>query len=133
MTNQSGTSEIDNYVKEWASMMINIWQEKMLFLNLQNADSDSLFQSLQQHIITSGMGTAVITHFFNFYGIYVDKGTGKEIAKGNSGDLGFTPERQPKPWFNKKFYYYTRKLAERIAEINQQDAAYIIKNVIEGK
>jgi hypothetical protein len=127
----NGTNDKEEYIKVWAERMIVIWQEKLLAYKI--LDSHSLYNSLQQHIIhNSGGNIDVIEHFFNFYGIYVDKGTGKEVSKGNKGDLGFTPNRKPKPWFDAKFYYYTRVLAERMADITGKKVVYVIKNIIEG-
>lgn len=127
----NGTNDREQYLIEWAKRMVEIWEEKILMYKV--LDSGELYRSLNDHIIKNAGGNiTVIEHFFNFYGIYVDKGTGKETSKGNSGDLGFTPNREAKPWFNIKFYYYTRVLAERMAKITGKEFTYIIKNVIEG-
>jgi hypothetical protein len=121
-------SEQDEYIRSWAKMMVNIWVEKMI--QYRAIDSGHLLQSVRL-LPVSANKIEVINFLFTEYGIYVDKGTGKEVRRGNSGDLGFTPKRKPKPWFDKKFYYYTHKLAERLAEISGMRQTQIIKEILE--
>lgn len=131
----NGTSDREDYLNAWARTMTNIWMEKLAAYNvrdtgaLQISVADNLARALTKN---AGGDIEVIEHFFNYYGIYVERGTGREIKKGNGGDLGFHPDRKKKPWFNKKFYYYCMKLAEKMAEISGKEATHIIQNVIEG-
>lgn len=131
MMQTNGTNDRALYLQEWTKMMVNIWEERILLLNVH--DTGALYDSLKGFLIkNSGGDIIIIEHFFNFYGIYVDKGTGKEFYKGNAGDIGITPNRKAKLWFNPKFYYYTMKLAEKMAEISGKDFTYIMKKIIEG-
>lgn len=121
----------EKYLESWTQMMITIWQEKMMKYRIN--DTGALYDSLRAHIEKStGGDVAKIEHFFNFYGIYVDRGTGREFSRDNGGDLGFTPTRESRPWFNPQFYYFTMRLAEKMAEFSGEEYVYIIKKVIEG-
>ena len=132
MTQTNGRSEQSKYIEEWAKMMVTIWEERILLSGA--IDSGSLLNSVKiRDFPTSNDASGVIEHMFNYYGVYVDRGTGKEIKRGNPADLGFSPIRKAKPWLNKRFFYYTRRLAERLAEINGEEATYIIRDIIEGK
>ena len=127
---QNGTNDRDAYIKAWAHTMVNIWTEKILSYGAY--DTGDLYESVRLLPMTGEKDFKAIEHIFNRYGIYVDQGSGKEMKKGNSGDLGFTPEREPKPWFSGRYYYYVKKLAEKLAVINGRDFLYIMKKVIEG-
>lgn len=121
----------EQYLRSWSQVMVNIWVEKMAAYKI--FDTGSLVESVKAFPIKEiGSFKEVIEHTFNMYGVYVEKGTGKEISKGNDGDLGFHPERKPRPWLNKKFYYYCMKLAEKMAEIEGKEFIHIMQQVIEG-
>lgn len=38
------------------------------------------------------------------YGVYQDRGTGRETPRGNPGDIGRAKVRERRPWLSKKFY-----------------------------
>lgn len=128
MTNNN---DREAYLQSWSEVMVNIWMEKIAAYDI--IDTGSLFRSIHADTIKNmGSFKEVIEHTFNEYGIFVDKGTGREFTKGNDGDLGFHPEREPRPWLNSKYYYYCMRLAEKLAEITGKDFIYIMKQVIEG-
>ncbi|MDR2913432.1 MAG: hypothetical protein LBV74_01120 [Tannerella sp.] len=127
-TGQNKPADQDDYIREWAKMMVNIWVEKII--QYKAISSGDLMGSVQLLPISANK-IDVVKFLFKEYGVYVDRGTGKGIKIGNSGDLGFTPTRKAKPWFDKKFYYYTHKLAERLSEITGIQQTQIIKEVLE--
>ena len=47
-------------------------------------------------LVNAGEDIEKIEFSFRLYGFFVDMGVGKEVSRGNSGDLGFTPTRKPK-------------------------------------
>lgn len=53
---------------------------------------------------------------FRAYGIYVDAGTGREVYKGNPGDIGREKVRKKKPWFGRKYYLSVMNLRDFYAE-----------------
>ena len=54
---------------------------------------------------------------FREYGIYVDAGTGGEVARGNPGDIGLAEKRRKaKPWFKRKYYLSVMNLRDFYAE-----------------
>jgi hypothetical protein len=50
------------------------------------------------------------------YGLWQDFGTGKEIPRGNSGDIGREKRRVAKKWFSRKYYSSVLNLRDFLAE-----------------
>ena len=50
------------------------------------------------------------------YGLWQDYGTGKEVARSNSGDIGRDKVRQRRRWFSRKFYASFMNLKEFMAD-----------------
>ena len=105
----SGTTDFNEYATAWAEMMVTIWAEKMKVYNIH--DTGALEDSLNQEVFRqSGGDVNKIQHTFLYYGNYVARGVGNGYSKNNSGDLGFTPKREPKPWLSGKYWYSKNKL-----------------------
>ena len=81
--------EIEQYERGWSRMMLNIWREKIIQLNI--TDSGALQGSLQE-LVTTGQVTT-IEHKFLQYGLFVAAGVGKGFAHGNPGDLKFMGDK----------------------------------------
>lgn len=65
--------ELERYERGWSKMMIDIWREKIVQLNI--SDSGALQGSLQE-LVTTGQVTT-IEHKFLQYGLFVAAGVGK--------------------------------------------------------
>jgi hypothetical protein len=130
MTAANGfNEEFEKYTDGWADMMITIWKEKMSAYDIH--DTGALQQSLRSEIVRqSGGNTAKISHFYLLYGEYVNRGVGKGYKRGNPGDLGFTPKRQPKPWLAGKYWYSKRKLLAVMIEKTGEVYLESIKRVL---
>ena len=84
--------------------MLRIWQEQITLLGV--IDTGRLLKSVKAlpvradgRFIEIGLSQAFLE-----YGLWQDFGTGKEIPKGNSGDIGREKKRDAKKWFSKKYY-----------------------------
>ncbi len=77
--------ELEQYERGWSRMMIDIWREKIIQLNI--TDSGALQQSFEE-VVTTGQVTT-IEHKFLQYGLFVAAGVGKGFYHGNPGDLLF--------------------------------------------
>ena len=119
--------DINATLEAWADIVIKIWREKII--DLKVIDTHSLFESLLDEMLrNAGEDISRIDFSFRLYGVYVDMGVGKEIEKGNAGDLGFTPTRQPKEWYSKKFYGQIMKLREILVEKYSKAVVYTMLN-----
>lgn len=122
------------WLDAWAAMMVDIWKEKIE--RLQVYETWRLHESINYEQIRFGsdvFDSVSITHTFCEYGIYVDAGVGKEFKKGNEGDLGFTPIRQPKAWFSKKYFSSIMVLKEHISYMYGEEFCAIMADAISDK
>lgn len=125
--------EREQYVKAFNNTMISIWKEKIVLLGA--VDTKSLLESVTAVSMTADAQFLSITfeQKFNEYGIYVDSGTGKEVSRGNPGDIGRDKVRKPKPWFFKKHIASVYNIRDFMAENVGKDIADTISNAISGR
>ena len=57
-----------------------------------------------------------LTQSFLEYGLWQDFGTGKEIPRGNHGDIGREKRRVAKKWFSRKYYSSVLNLRDFMAD-----------------
>ncbi len=131
MTQRAGYNDLQQYLLAWASMMITIWEEKLIMLDVN--DTWELYNSLISHIIVhSGGDGAKIEFAFRKYGIYVNEGSGGEMYYDNPGMVDSA--RIEKPWFDKGFfksiYALRRDVARIYGEIAAQNIVFNLKNTI---
>lgn len=81
--------QIEQYERGWSRMMIDIWREKIIQLNI--TDSGALRESLEE-VIKTGR-TTTIEHNFLWYGLYVAAGVGHGFKHGNGGNLLFMGDK----------------------------------------
>lgn len=92
--------ELRRFEEQWTKNMRLYWQERLDKLRVNR--TYSLHDSIVG-VLHPGNPTTIEFKFLQ-YGVYVDNGTGREISRGNGGDLGFTPKRKPKEWYYRKYY-----------------------------
>ena len=115
-------SEIDNaleqrekFVMAFNDTMLKIWQEQITLLDV--IDTGHLLHSVcalpvnaDGHFIEIGL-----SQLFTEYGLWQDFGTGREIPRGNNGDIGREKKRVAKPWFSRKYYASVMNLRDFLA------------------
>lgn len=122
-------SDIKLTVEEWAEIVVKIWEEKMLQLEI--SDTFQLANSFAFHVIGNAGGDVQRIEFaFNYYGMFVDMGVGRgmKLAERFAGS-----RRQPKPWYTKTFMREVKKLGYIIAEKYAYMGAITIVDGVEGK
>lgn len=154
MTKDNGSEDIRKYQEAWASLMIDIWQEKVRMLRA--VSKGGLLSSFSSSVAHSGT-SVLITLKFAEYGFYVDSGTGYGFRKGNGGNAqvmdpayrrkhrldvprkrgpgwggGYTSgnPRKKRPWFNKKYYASVMKLKEAMERIYGDDFEGLIADAL---
>ena len=115
-TAQSAQTEREKYILAWNDTMIKIWKEQITLLGV--IDTGRLLQSPIK-LATRADGRFVecqLSQAFLEYGLWQDYGTGGEVPRGNSGDLGYAKKRKKRPWFSKKYYSSVMNLKDFMAE-----------------
>ena len=114
-------AEREKYVLAFNETMVRIWQEQITLLDV--IDTGRLLKSVKAlpvradgRFIEIGLSQAFLE-----YGLWQDYGTGKEIPRGNSGDIGRIKKRIAKKWFSKKYYSSVLNLRDFLAENIGQD------------
>lgn len=117
-------------IKAWANYVIERWQLEIIRLGINN--TGQLLRSFTEFVSVQANGNVdKITFTYEYYGKFVDMGVGKGYKHGNGGDLGFTPLRKPRPWYNKVFFGQVKKLAELMKEKYEKEAVVQIVTNIE--
>lgn len=93
----------EQYINAFNSTMIMIWKEQIVKVGAIN--KGLLYKSFLIHHDKDGKVIEIFTEWkFNEYGVYVDRGTGKEVYRNNPGDIGQDKKRKAKKWLMKKYY-----------------------------
>jgi hypothetical protein len=125
----NGTVDINDTIAAWADIVIEKFHAKITELKVY--DKGNLDHSLMQELlVNSGVDIDKIEFSFKLYGVFVDMGVGKELSKGNSGDIGSKPTRQPKEWFSKKYFGQVMRLKELLMEQYSKAIAYTMVNTL---
>ena len=109
----TGQPDKRKYYDAWAKMMITIWEDKIIKLNVR--DTGELLSSFEMHVEAAANGeVAKIVHTYNYYGRMVDMGVGRGVSKADSGQGS---GGRAKPWYNKSYYHSVKVLSEKTAEL----------------
>ena len=96
--------------------MMQIWREQIVKLGV--IDRGNLYANI--HVLlfhTANKITEVqLSWSILEYGVYQDRGTGKETPRGNPGDIGRAKVREARPWLSKKFYSSFMRIRDFFAD-----------------
>ena len=67
------------------------------------------------------------------YGLFQEYGTGREVPRGNSGDIGHEKVRERKPWMSKKLFASVMKLKEMFADSMGREFCGIVADALNDK
>lgn len=116
LTEQQALKEREKYVMAFNDTMVKIWKEQILLLDV--IDTGALLNSPvgircdKDERIT----TITLSQSFLEYGLWQNYGTGKEVARGNPGDIGRAKVRERRPWMSRKFYASFMNIKEFMAD-----------------
>lgn len=142
MADQLISQEKEQYLDEWADLMITYWGERMEaemvgvsegYEGSPRYSSGELRRSFTVALMKqAGGNTAKIEHMFKYYGMYLDGGVFPG-TKGSGGQNRISnPNRIPKPWRAKKYWYSQRRLQEKMIELTGQDYLRSISYILRG-
>ena len=108
--------EREKFVMAFNDTMLKIWQEQITLLDV--IDTGHLLHSVKaMPVRADGRFIEIgLSQLFTEYGLWQDFGTGKEIPRGNSGDIGREKKRVAKKWFSRKYYSSVLNLRDFLAD-----------------
>ena len=132
-TEQQAIDERGKYVRAFNDTMIKIWKEQITLLHVIDT------QRLLRSPITIGMNAdgkfseVHLSQAFLEYGLWQDYGTGKEVPRGNSGDLGRPKVRKERHWFSRKYYMSVMNIKEFMGDSLGRQFQGIISDALDQK
>lgn len=131
--NDKQRQEREKFVFAFNRTMITIWCEQITLLNV--IDTGRLLRSLKAlPVRADGRFIEIgLSQSFLEYGLWQNFGTGKEIPRGNSGDIGRERKRQKKPWFSRKYYASVMNLRDFLADNIAHEFVGIVARALDNK
>lgn len=131
--NDQQREEREKFVFAFNRTMITIWCEQITLLNV--IDTGRLLRSLKAlPVRADGRFIEIgLSQSFLEYGLWQNFGTGKEIPRGNSGDIGRERKRQKKPWFSRKYYASVMNLRDFLADNIAHEFVGIVARALDDK
>jgi len=129
---QDPQSAREKFVMAFNDTMLKIWQEQITLLDV--IDTGHLLNSVKAlPVRADGRFIEIsLSQLFTEHGLWQDFGTGKEIPRGNSGDIGREKRRVAKKWFSRKYYSSVLNLRDFLAEnIGQEFTGLVAKSLDE--
>lgn len=113
--------------------MIKIWKERIVLAKPPIYDTGNLCRSLDKRIIYKANEDATDLSYgwgFLYYGIYVNQGVGREVYKGNPGDIGRRKVRKAREWYAVRYARSVFRIREYMAESLGVEAMNIVESVV---
>lgn len=121
------------FVDAFNRTMIQIWQEQITKLGV--IDTHRLLHSVVAlPVKADGRFYEIsLSQAFLEYGLWQDYGTGKEIPRGNDGDIGRDRKRKPRRWFSPKYYASIMNLRDFLAESIGEEFVGVVSNALDDR
>lgn len=130
---QRAFSEREKFVTAFNETMLKIWKEQMTLLDV--IDTGALLASPKSlPLRADGRFMELgLSQSFLEYGLWQNFGTGKEIPRGNNGDIGRERKRKKKPWFSRKYYASVMNLRDFIADNMAKEFVGVVAHSLDDK
>lgn len=131
LSEKEALDERERYVRAFNDTMVRIWREKITLLGV--LDSGRLYNSVVGVSLTadSKFTSVSLKQEFQEYGLYAERGTGRNTPKGNPGDIGRPNPRKKRPWMTRKHLASMFNLQEFFADNLGQQMCLAITNVLD--
>ena len=130
---RNAQAEREKYVLAFNDTMLKIWREQITLLDV--IDTGRLLRSPKSVAVRADgrFIEATLSQGFLEYGLWQDFGTGKEIPRGNSGDIGREKKRVAKRWFSRKYYASVMNIRDFMADSIGQEFVGLVARAIDDK
>ena len=124
-------AEREKYILAFNDTMLKIWREQITLLDV--IDTGRLLKSPKSIAVrTDGRFIeATLSQGFLEYGLWQDFGTGKDVPRGNTGDIGREKKRIAKRWFSRKYYASVMNIRDFMAESIGHEFVGIVAKAID--
>ena len=137
MTQQNGNDqqqqEREKFVLAFNDTMLKIWKEQITLLGV--IDTGRLLNSpkslpvrADERFIEIGLSQTFLE-----YGLWQNYGTGKEIPRGNNGDIGRERKRKKKPWFSRKYSASVMNLRDFLSDNIAHEFVGVVAQALDDK
>ena len=122
------------YVDAFVSTMTDIWRERLVKLRaLRTCNLFSSVTAMTPVIGDPDVSKVFLQFRFSQYGHYLQRGVGKEIARGNGGDIHRAKVRRRKEWFQPKWQGSIHNIREFYARSFSRESIAIINTALTVK
>ncbi len=130
---QAALREREKFVSAFNETMLKIWKEQMTLLDV--IDTGALLASPKAlPLRADGRFLELgLSQSFLEYGLWQNFGTGKEIPRGNNGDIGTERKRKKKPWFSRKYYASVMNLRDFLADNMAKEFVGVVAQSLDDK
>ena len=130
---QRAFSEREKFVTAFNETMLKIWKEQMTLLDV--IDTGALLASPKAlPLRADGRFLELgLSQSFLEYGLWQNFGTGKEIPRGNNGDIGRERKRKKKLWFSRKYYASVMNLRDFLADNMAKEFVGVVAQSLDDK
>lgn len=130
---QAALKEREKFVTAFNETMLKIWKEQMTLLDV--IDTGALLASPKAlPLRADGRFLELgLSQSFLEYGLWQNFGTGKEIPRGNNGDIGRERKRKKKPWFSRKYYASVMNLRDFLADNMAKEFVGVVAQSLDDK
>lgn len=130
---QAALREREKFVTAFNETMLKIWKEQMTLLDV--IDTGALLASPKSlPLRADGRFMELgLSQSFLEYGLWQNFGTGKEIPRGNNGDIGRERKRKKKPWFSRKYYASVMNLRDFLADNMVKEFVGVVAQSLDDK
>ncbi len=130
---QAALREREKFVSAFNETMLKIWKEQMILLDV--IDTGALLASPKSlPLRADGRFMELgLSQSFLEYGLWQNFGTGKEIPRGNNGDIGRERKRKKKPWFSRKYYASVMNLRDFLADNMAKEFVGVVAQSLDDK
>ena len=116
LTEQQALEARQKYVAAFNDTMIRIWKEQITLLGVIHTGR-LLNSPVAVRMNADGKFSEIhLSQAFLEYGLWQDYGTGREVPRGNSGDLGRKKVRKERHWFSRKYFMSVMNIKEFMAD-----------------
>lgn len=130
---QRAFSEREKFVTAFNETMLKIWKEQITLLDV--IDTGALLASPKSLPLRADgrLMELGLSQSFLEYGLWQNFGTGKEIPRGNNGDIGRERKRKKKPWFSRKYYASVMNLRDFLADNMAKEFVGVVAQSLDDK